>query len=104
MKDRPAERALIAGRFRLERCLGRGGMGEVWAATHEVTGKRCALKFLHASAASSETRFERFAREARAACTIDHPGVIDVHDVFTLDDGAPVMVMELLEGETLADK
>ena len=104
MTDRLAVGALVAGRIRLERFLGRGGMGEVWAAKHEVPGKRCALKFLHGSGAPGETQLQRFAREARAACTIDHPGVIDVHDVFALDDGAPVMVMELLDGETLAAK
>src|SRR5262245_14190877 len=104
MDGRPGEGVLIAGRFRLGRCLGRGGMGEAWSATHEVTGRRCALKFLRTNASPGEKRIQRFVREARAASVIEHPGVIDVFDVFALEDGTAVMVMELLEGETLAEK
>jgi serine/threonine protein kinase len=92
---------VILGRFRLERELGHGGMGTVWAATHTLTGKSLALKFLKASSAGDETARRRFFREARSACAVRHPHVVSVHDVIELDDGAPVMVMDLLEGESL---
>jgi eukaryotic-like serine/threonine-protein kinase len=93
---------LIAGRFRLEEILGEGGMGQVWAATHEVTERRHALKFLSAGLTSPCLR-KRFLLEARAACRVDHPNIVTVHDVFELPDGTPVMVMDYLQGETLRD-
>ena len=96
--------ALIAERFRLEKQLGEGGMGVVWAARHLVTRKPVALKFVkHASRDSPETR-QRFLREARAACAVRHPSVVEVHDVLELEDGSPVMVMDLLVGESMAQR
>jgi serine/threonine protein kinase len=96
--------ATIAGRFRLERALGEGGMGLVWAAVHTITRKPVALKFLKRSASAAPGAVERFLREARAACAVRHPSIVDVHDVFLLEDGSPVMVMDLLTGETFADR
>jgi serine/threonine-protein kinase len=95
---------LIAGRFRLERRLGEGGMGVVWAATHAVTRKPVALKFLKRSRNDDARAVQRFLREARAACAVRHPSVVEVHDVLQLEDGSPVMVMDLLFGETLAQR
>jgi serine/threonine-protein kinase len=94
---------LIAQRYRLERLLGAGGMGEVWAATHTVTGKAVALKFLRAPHArrDDETARRRVLREARAACAVSHPSVVAIHDVVESDDGLPVLVMDLLRGEPL---
>jgi eukaryotic-like serine/threonine-protein kinase len=95
---------LIAERFRLEQQLGEGGMGVVWAARHVVTRKSVALKFVkHTNRADPETR-QRFLREARAACAVRHPSVVEVHDVLELDDGSPVMVMDLLVGESMAQR
>ncbi len=98
--------ALVAGKYELERRIGAGGMGEVWAAVQQPTRKRVALKFLRADKASDdpsegEATRKRFLREARAACAVRHPNVVEVHDVLSLDDGSPVMVMEYLKGETL---
>jgi serine/threonine protein kinase len=95
---------VVGGRYQLERLLGEGGMGAVWAATHTVTKKAVALKFLHADRAADATIRQRFLREARAACAVRHPNVVAVHDVFETEDGAPLMVMDLLVGETLASK
>jgi len=95
--------ALVAGRYRLDRLLGEGGMGVVWAATHSITRKPVALKFLKAGAHSADAR-RRFLREARVAAAIRHPNVIEVHDVLELDSGSPVIVMELLSGESLASR
>ena len=95
--------ALVADRFRLERRLGEGGMGVVWEATHTVTRKPVALKFLKRSQEDGRA-VHRFLREARAASAVRHPSVVEVHDVLELEDGSPVMVMELLQGETLAER
>jgi serine/threonine protein kinase len=96
--------AVVGGRFRLERRLGEGGMGVVWQAVHAVTRKPVALKFLKGSAASDPHAVQRFLREARAACAVQHPCVVSVHDVLELEDGSPMMVMDLLVGETFADR
>jgi serine/threonine-protein kinase len=92
---------VIAGKYRLDHVLGEGGMGAVWAATHLLTHKRVAIKLLKADIASAES-LRRFVREARAASAVRHPNVVEVHDILTLDDGSPAMVMDFLEGETLA--
>jgi serine/threonine protein kinase len=94
----------VAGRYRLGHVLGRGGMGEVWAATHVSTGRRVALKFLRSTAQLHSHARRRFLREARAATAVRHPNVVQVHDLFELDDGTPVMVMDLLEGETFGER
>ncbi len=95
---------IVAQRFRLVRVLGEGGMGVVWAATHLVTRKPVALKFLKPSGVDDAARRQRFSREARAACAVRHPSVIHVHDVLELEDGFPVMVMDLLRGESFAER
>jgi eukaryotic-like serine/threonine-protein kinase len=96
--------AVVLGRFRLDRLLGEGGMGVVWAATNTVTLKPTALKFLKSAHAADPRVRQRFLREARAACAVRHPNVVEIHDVLELEDGAPVMVMDLLEGETLGHR
>lgn len=95
---------LLAGRYRLDQRLGEGGMGEVWAATHTITRRRVALKFLKVSAATGSKMHKRFLREARAVSLVRHRGVVEVRDVFELEGGVPVMVMDLLIGETLGAK
>ena len=92
---------VVAKRYRLDRELGRGGMGVVWEATHLVTRRRVAIKFVMGPAHQRAVLRRRFLREARAASAANHPNVVEVLDVFELDDGTPVMVMELLSGETL---
>jgi serine/threonine protein kinase len=99
-----AEGAIVGARYRLGQRLGEGGMGEVWAATHTVTRRSVALKFLKRSLSGRSDLRARFLRESRAASLVRHPCVVEVFDVFELDDGMPVMVMELLIGETLGDK
>jgi eukaryotic-like serine/threonine-protein kinase len=93
--------AVVAKRYQLERALGQGGMGVVWAATHTITRKKVALKFLKGPVHLRPELLRRFLREARAASAVLHPNVLEVHDVFELDDETPVMLMDLLEGETL---
>src|SRR6478752_3887618 len=96
------EGEVLAGKYRIERVLGQGGMGIVVAATHLQLGERVALKFLLPQALSNPLAVERFAREARAAVKIKSEHVARVSDVGTLESGAPYMVMEFLHGEDLA--
>jgi len=94
---------LLAERYRVEKKLGEGGMGRVYLAVHEGIGKRVAIKCLNADLATHGTVVERFKREARAATSIGHEHIIDVTDMGTLEDGAPFLVMELLDGKELGD-
>ncbi len=91
----------IAGKYVIGRWLGEGGMGSVYLAVHETTGKRVALKHIRDS--STAQARARFIREARAAARIHHPNVVDVYDVVE-DDAGLFLVMEQLEGETLATR
>ncbi|MFI1431094.1 serine/threonine-protein kinase [Streptomyces lydicus] len=101
------EGRLIGDRYRLGIRLGRGGMGTVWRATDELLGRQVAVKELHLDedAAGPEARVqrERAMREARTVAGIKHPHVIVVHDVVE-QDGRPWIVMELVEGPSLADR
>jgi eukaryotic-like serine/threonine-protein kinase len=94
---------LIAGKYRVERILGRGGMGVVMAALHEQLNQRVALKFLTDDAYQQPEAVTRFLREARAAVQIQSEHVARVMDVGTLESGAPYMVMEYLHGFDLKD-
>src|SRR5215510_7676593 len=94
--------SLIGERYRLERVIGRGGMGVVWAAEDIVTQQRNALKFLKDGVGDPDAP-RRFLREARAASAVRHPNVVRTLDVLELEDGSPVLVMELLEGESLRE-
>jgi eukaryotic-like serine/threonine-protein kinase len=89
------------GGYRLTAPVGAGGMGQVWDATDIATGERVALKLIKDAGSTPELR-RRFAREVLATNSVQHPNVVKVHDVFETDDGEPVMVMEFLEGESLA--
>jgi hypothetical protein len=93
--------AVVAARYRLERVLGRGGMGIVWRAVDERQGVAVALKVMSPIAAGAKDRTDRFVREAKLAASIRDEHVVRVFDLFTLEDGSPVLVMELLEGESL---
>ncbi|MGW1377564.1 serine/threonine-protein kinase [Streptomyces sp. NPDC002446] len=100
------EGRLIGGRYRLGIRLGRGGMGTVWRATDELLGRQVAVKELHLdemAGPESRVQRERAMREARTVAQIKHPNVIVVHDVVE-QDGRPWIVMELVEGPSLADR
>ncbi len=95
--------AELEGRYRILRSLGEGGMGAVYEAEHTALGRRVAVKVLHAHVAKVPDAVRRFEREARAAAEIGHPNIVEVFDVGT-HLGEPFLVMELLRGETLADR
>ncbi|HZX40089.1 MAG TPA: protein kinase [Streptomyces sp.] len=103
------ETRLIAGRYRLRDRLGRGAMGTVWSADDELLGRRVAVKELQPEDAGSGLSASPYTstaaplREARAVARVKHPHVIVVHDV-VVDDGLPYIVMELVEGGSLAER
>ncbi|MEU3525412.1 serine/threonine-protein kinase [Streptomyces sp. NPDC038707] len=98
---------LIAGRYRLEERVGRGGMGVVWRARDQVLGRQVAVKeFLPDDSLPDDDarrRRDRTFREARAVCQLRHPHIIVVHDVVE-HDGRPYLVMELVDGPSLAER
>jgi len=96
------EGQLFARKYRVERVLGRGGMGVVIAARHLMLDELVAIKFLLPEALQSAEAVARFEREARAAVKIRSEHVARVTDVARLENGAPYMVMELLRGRDLA--
>ncbi len=103
MSNTLAEGQVLAGKYRVERVLGRGGMGVVVAAHHIHLDERVAIKFLLPEALVNAEATQRFVREARAAVRIKSEHVARVSDVGMLEGGEPYMVMEYLEGSDLAD-
>ena len=101
----PEERVgtTLAGKYRLERLLARGGMGTIFAALHEWTERPVAVKLLNYEYARDEETVRRFLQEARAAARLKHPNVVDVLDMGREPDGSVYLVLELLEGQTLKD-
>ncbi|RSM67936.1 hypothetical protein DMB66_14560 [Actinoplanes sp. ATCC 53533] len=100
---------LVAGRYRLERALGRGGMGAVWVAHDSLLGRDVAVKEIlfpaagHGSVDPGDPLIKRALREAQAAARLRHPSIVTVHDVI-IEDGRPWIVMELVGGQSLADE
>src|SRR5437867_5108817 len=80
--------------------IGAGGMGEVYRARDGRLGREVAIKVLPATVSTDPERLHRFEQEARAAAALNHPNLLAVYDIGTFD-GAPYIVSELLEGETL---
>ena len=93
----------VLDKWRLERLLGLGEMAAVFEAVHR-NGNRVAIKILHADLAGFDEVRERFLAEGYAANRISHPGVVTVRDEGTTDDGSVFLVMDLLRGQTLAER
>lgn len=91
---------VILNKYRLERKLGEGGMGAVWAAHHVALDTAVAIKLIRSDTNRQELA-PRLLQEARAAAKLGHPGIVRVFDVGQTSDGEPFIVMELLEGESL---
>lgn len=94
--------AIVAGRYRLERKLGSGGMADVWLAEDQELGRKVAVKILHERYANDAQFVERFRREATHAAALSHPNVVSIFDRGTVD-GSYYIVMEYIEGRTLKE-
>src|SRR6187549_3486651 len=92
---------VLAGRYRVMRVIGTGGMGAVYEAEHTLIGHRVAVKMLHSQLAGDASVVKRFVNEARAAAMIGHPNILDCTDIGQSDDGSPFLVLELLQGKDL---
>jgi Tol biopolymer transport system component len=93
----------ILGHYRVLEKIGSGGMGEVYRASDERLGRDVAIKILKPSLANDQDRLRRFEQEARAAAALSHPNIVAIYDI-GMHDGAPYIVSELLEGQTLRDR
>jgi serine/threonine-protein kinase len=91
----------IAGKYRLNRLLGTGGMASVWSATNVFTEREFAMKFMHPQVARTPEAARRFLLEAKVSARINHPNIIEVIDVGQAEDGSLFLVMELLTGVSL---
>ncbi|AKF11700.1 Serine/threonine protein kinase [Sandaracinus amylolyticus] len=92
---------VVADRYELQRLLGVGASGAVYEAIHRYTDRSVALKAMHPHLTAAPEAVRRFLREARAAAAVGHPGIPQVLDAGTLEDGRPYIVNELLEGRSL---
>ena len=101
--DPPPLPARLAERYVLEERLADGGSAEVWLARDPVLDRSVAIKVLHRHLLSDPTMRARLEQEARAAAGLSHPGIVTVHDV-DVDDTAAAVVLEYVDGETLADR
>lgn len=91
----------LGGRYRIEKKIGGGGMATIYKASHDLLGRKVAVKFLDPQLATDPMQKERFLREARATNRIKHEHIVDISD-YGEEDGYVYLVMELLEGEPLA--
>jgi serine/threonine protein kinase len=83
--------------YRIVALLGRGGMGEVYAAEDARLGRKVAIKSLPPALAGDEERLRRFTQEAKAASALNHPSILTIHDVDEVD-GQPFLVTEFIDG------
>jgi hypothetical protein len=94
---------VIRNKWRIDKVLGTGGMATVYAATHQSNGRRVAIKILHTELARDAGVRERFLREGYVGNKIPHRGRVEVLDDDEAEDGAPFLLMELLEGQTISE-
>lgn len=95
---------ILAGKYRIGKRIGSGGIGVVHAAEHLGLGTQVAVKVLRGAAAKDGSEIARLRREAQVASALDHPNVVKVFDLDQLADGSIFVVMELLRGRSLAEK
>jgi len=93
----------LLGPYKILAPLGAGGMGEVYRARDSRLGREVAVKVLPAAFSADADRLRRFEQEARSASALNHPNILTIHDIGT-HEGAPYVVSEVLEGETLRDR
>lgn len=97
------EGTLVAGKYRVKRLVGSGGMGTVWEGVHEALGTRVAIKFIRPQFAMAKDARKRFEIEARAAAKLNTKHAVQVFDYGVSEQGLPYIVMEYLQGESLSE-
>ena len=95
---------LKVGNYKITSTIGEGGMGAVYRAVHESLGRSVAVKVLLPEISSSRDMVTRFFNEARSVASIKHPGIVEAYDFGFLPDGRAYIIMELLDGESLASR
>jgi class 3 adenylate cyclase len=93
---------VVGGRYKVDRVIGKGGMGTIYEVSHQVLGRKFALKTLSAHYATDPKAMARFFREADLVAKLRHPNVVDIFGWEHLEDGSPCIIMEYLAGEDLA--
>src|SRR5437667_7984320 len=101
--DDPLVGQTLAGKYRIEKLIKRGGMGAVYLGKHVLMDKTVAVKVLHPSLALDDDVVRRFSREAKAASKISHPHAVSVTDFGEAENGVVFLVMEYLDGRTLKE-
>jgi len=101
---RKREGEVLKGKYRLERYIAAGGMGEVYQATNLALERVVAVKVLLEQFVSNKENVQRFLQEARTASMVEHPNIVQVFDIDETESGAPFIVQEFLRGETLAQR
>ncbi len=96
--------AVVGGKYVLVERIAEGGMGHLWRAVHRGLGREVALKLVDMEEPGAEERIARILREAEICAAVRHRYVVEIHDADTTPDGQPYIVMELLRGETLAQR
>ena len=91
------------GHYQVTALIGEGGMGQVWQATDTQLGRQVALKILPDAFAADPDRLARFQREAQVLASLNHPGIAAIYGIEQSDD-TRALVLELVEGPTLADR
>jgi serine/threonine protein kinase len=99
----PRVGSLMAGKYRIDGVIGRGGMGAVYRATHVMLNKTVAVKTIKPDLIDSPEMAHRFQREARAATSLEHPNIVAVYDLGQAEDGALYIAMEFVNGLNLKD-
>jgi serine/threonine-protein kinase len=99
----PIVGTVMAGKYRIDGVIGRGGMGAVYRATHVMLNKTVAIKTIKPDLIESTEMAQRFQREARAATSLEHPNIVTVYDLGQAEDGALYIAMEFVNGVNLKD-
>ncbi len=94
----------LGGKYRLDRVLGSGAMGTVYAALHEKLGREVAIKVLNAELGRHSDAMQRFQREAELVTKLGHPNIVAVYDFGLSPQGSPYFVMEVVSGQTLRQR
>ncbi len=99
--DDPFIGKVLAGKYRIDGFLKKGGMGAVYRGTHLMLGKSVAIKVIKPELVTSDDTVQRFQREARAASHLSHPNIVTIHDLDQAEGGTLYIAMELLDGKSL---